>query len=64
MKVHFDGTPCNSNRTRRTTHAQRTTKEVTQVTCGACRKLKSLDNAEWVATMVARGYATNAEVAQ
>lgn len=60
MKVHIVGTPCNSNHTRRTSHAKRTTKEVTKVTCSVCRKLWSLDDAEWVAKLVVRGTVTNA----
>jgi hypothetical protein len=57
MKVHFTNTPCNSNRTRRTSHRARITMEVAKVTCSVCRKLAALDNAEWVAKLVERGKA-------
>jgi hypothetical protein len=57
MKVHFTDTPCNTNRTRRTTHNQRVTNEVAKVTCAVCRKRKGLDNPEWVAKLIASGHA-------
>jgi hypothetical protein len=63
MKVHIVDTPCNTNRTRRTSHGSRTTKEVTKVTCKVCIQRAFLENAEWVALMVQRGHYTNAEVA-
>ena len=57
MKVHFTDTPCNTNRTRRTTHKQRVTNEVAKVTCAVCRISGRLDNPEWVAFLIATGRA-------
>jgi hypothetical protein len=46
MKVHYEhptyGVCCNTNRTRRTTHKNRTTTDKDKVTCATCQKMHHL----------------------
>lgn len=58
MRVHFDshaGVTCNTNRTRKTTHAARVTKDPAKVTCQACRKAHHLNVAPKVEALDWRG---------